>query len=89
MLQLHLLPLMLASQLMLAFIDGVDVLYAACSLCFLAYGAYWALMPVLCAELFGEQNVNLLGLELWSAVASAHSTSVRVPPATGSSSSPN
>ena len=31
---------------------------------------------------FLVMSVHLLGLELWSAVASAHSTSVRVPPAT-------
>ena len=46
--------------------------------------AIGALLPGPCAWHHGRTgNVNLPGFEPWSAAASAHSTSVRFPPATG------
>jgi MFS family permease len=52
--------LMALSQLLCALIGGVAVLYLALALCFIAYGAYWALMPVLCAELYGEKSLGAI-----------------------------
>eukprot|EP00325_Prymnesiales_sp_UTEX-LB-985_P026561 CAMPEP_0174740768 /NCGR_PEP_ID=MMETSP1094-20130205/74464_1 /TAXON_ID=156173 /ORGANISM="Chrysochromulina brevifilum, Strain UTEX LB 985" /LENGTH=51 /DNA_ID=CAMNT_0015944533 /DNA_START=51 /DNA_END=203 /DNA_ORIENTATION=+ len=51
---------MAASQLFMAVVEGVPTLYATLSLCFLAYGAFWSLMPVLVAELFGERSLGTI-----------------------------
>jgi len=63
--------MMATSQLMMAWVDGVAVLYAAMSLCFLAYGAFWSLMPVLVAELFGEASIGTIYTIIGLAPASA------------------
>jgi MFS family permease len=63
--------LMAVSQLLMACIDGVATLYATLSLCFLAYGAFWSLMPVLVAELFGERSIGTIYTIIGLAPASA------------------
>ena len=63
--------LMALSQLLMATVDGVPVLYATLSLCFLAYGAFWSLMPVLVAELFGEKSIGTIYTIIGLAPASA------------------
>ena len=63
--------LMAISQLVMALVGGVATLYATLSLCFLAYGAFWSLMPVLVAELFGERAIGTIYTIIGLAPASA------------------
>lgn len=49
--------------------------------CFVAYGAFWSLMPVLCAELFGERSLGTI-YSLFSLAPASASFAVTVGVAT-------
>jgi len=50
--------IMSASLLAMSLVQTLGALCVCCLTCFVAYGAFWSLMPVLTAEIVGEKNLG-------------------------------